>query len=97
MNTVDTGELLPEPRPVSGGPPPSLAEVVTVRAGLMVEHELVLSPGATAADLTSAMILVPPTAALVSHHGDVDLSLVFREVPRPAPEEPPNLADSSPR
>ncbi|OAA27024.1 hypothetical protein UG55_101038 [Frankia sp. EI5c] len=87
MNTVDTGALTPEPRPVSGGPPPSLAEVVTVRAGLVVEHELILAPGATAADLTSAMILVPPTAALVSHHGDVDLSLVFREVPRRAPEE----------
>ncbi|WP_230203073.1 hypothetical protein [Parafrankia discariae] len=51
-----------------------------------MEHELVLAPGATAADLTSAMILVPPAAALVSHHGDVDLSLIFREVPRPGPE-----------
>ncbi|CUU58442.1 hypothetical protein Ga0074812_11976 [Parafrankia irregularis] len=83
MNTVDTGELMPEPRPVSGGPPPSLAEVVTVRSGLNVEHELILAPGATAADLTSAMILVPPNASLVSHHGDVDLSLVFREPRHP--------------
>lgn len=82
MNTVDSDDLLPEPRPVTGGPPPSLAEVVTIHDGLLVQHELVLAPGATAADLTTAMILVPPTAALVSHHGDVDVSLVFREVPR---------------
>jgi uncharacterized repeat protein (TIGR03917 family) len=75
------GEIVPEPRPVSGGRPPSLAEVVTVREGQLVEHELVLTPGATAADVTATMILVPPTAAFVDHHGDVEVSLVFREVP----------------
>ncbi len=84
MSTVDSGDLLPEPRPVTGGRPPSLAEVVTVHDGQRVRHELILAPGATAADLTTAMILVPPTASLVSHHGDVDVALVFREVPRDA-------------
>ncbi|ETA02571.1 hypothetical protein CcI156_01590 [Frankia sp. CcI156] len=84
MNTVDNDDLLPEPRPVIGGRPRSLAEVVTVNDGLLVQHELLLAPGATAADLTTAMILVPPTAALVSHHGDVDVSLVFQEVSRDA-------------
>lgn len=81
MNTIDTGDLMPEPRPVSGGPPPSLAAIVTAQDGLTVEYELVLAPGATAADVTSAMILVPPTAALVSRPGDADLSIVFRDVP----------------
>ncbi|WP_322752947.1 MULTISPECIES: hypothetical protein [unclassified Frankia] len=79
---MDTdGDLVPEPRGVPGAAPTPLAEVVTVRHGLLVEHELVLAAGATAADLTSAMIVVPPRAALVNFHGDVDLSLVFREVP----------------
>ncbi|SNQ50640.1 conserved hypothetical protein [Frankia canadensis] len=82
MSTVDSDDLLPEPRPVTGGRPPSLAEVVMVHDGPVVRHELVLAPGATAADLTTAMILVPPTACLVSHHGDVDVSLVFRETGR---------------
>jgi uncharacterized repeat protein (TIGR03917 family) len=75
------GEIVPEPHPITGGLPPSLAEVVTVRDGLLVEHELVLTPGATAADVTATMILVPPTATLVDHHGDVEVSLVFREAP----------------
>ncbi|THJ76356.1 hypothetical protein [Candidatus Frankia alpina] len=85
MNTVDNDDLLPEPRPITGGRPGSLAEVVTVHDGLTIRHELVLAPGATATDLTTAMILVPPTACLVSHHGDVDVSLVFQEVTRPFP------------
>jgi len=92
MNTVDSDDLLPEPRPVTGGHPPSLAEVVTVHDGPIVRHELVLAPGATAADLTTAMILVPPTASLVSHHGDVDVSLVFRETNRD--DQPPSDPDA---
>ncbi|WP_255355956.1 hypothetical protein [Frankia sp. CpI1-P] len=62
--------------------------MVTVHDGLAIRHELVLAPGATAADLTTAMILVPPTACLVSHHGDVDVSLVFQEVSRDGRPEP---------
>ncbi|WP_163549211.1 hypothetical protein [Candidatus Frankia nodulisporulans] len=88
MNTLDSDDLLPEPRPGFGGRPPKLAEVVTVDDGPAVRHELTLAPGATAADLTTAMILVPPAASLISHHGDVDVSLVFREPPRSSPEEP---------
>ncbi|MBX6389663.1 MAG: hypothetical protein IRZ08_11820 [Frankia sp.] len=65
--------------------PPSLAEVIRVRGEDGSEaHELVLSPGATAAAVTSAMVLMPPAAELVGHHGDVDLALVFRE-----PDSPP--------
>jgi uncharacterized repeat protein (TIGR03917 family) len=90
----DPSDLVPEPRPVTVSRPPSLAEIVTVRDGLLVEHELVLSPGATAADVTATMILVPPTATLVDHHGDVEVSLVFREVP-PA-ELPPSPAGLDP-
>ncbi|MCM3886338.1 hypothetical protein [Frankia sp. R82] len=89
MNTVDSDALLPEPRPGFGGRPPSLAEMVTVHDGPAVRHELTLAPGATAADLTTAMILIPPAASLISHHGDVDVSLVFREVPRGVPDDPP--------
>ncbi|WP_239331602.1 hypothetical protein [Frankia sp. CiP3] len=79
---MDTdGDLVPEPRGVPNTTPTSLAEVVTVQHGPVVEHELVLAAGATAADLTAAMILVPAQAALISFHGDVDLSLIFREMP----------------
>ena len=91
MNTADAGDLMPEPRPVSGGLPPSLAEIVTVRDGAHVQHELVLTPGATAADVTSVMILLPPTATLVSHHGDVDVSLVFQESAPALPEVPDSI------
>jgi uncharacterized repeat protein (TIGR03917 family) len=62
--------------------PAPLADVTTVRHGLLVEHELILSPGATAADIAAAMIRVPPTAGLVDVHGEVRVSMVFREVPR---------------
>jgi uncharacterized repeat protein (TIGR03917 family) len=80
---IDAGDLAPQPRPL-GGLPRSLAEIVTVRQGGSIEHELVLAPGATAADVTAAMILMPPAAALVGHHGDVEVSLVFRESRVPA-------------
>jgi len=63
--------------------PRPLADIITVRQGPLVEHELVLTMGASAADVTQAMILMPPDASLISFHGDVDLSLVFREIPRP--------------
>jgi len=62
--------------------PAPLARVTTVRHGLLVEHELRLSPGATAGDIAAAMIRVPPTAGLVDIHGEVRVSMVFREVPR---------------
>ncbi|WP_131749111.1 hypothetical protein [Frankia sp. Cppng1_Ct_nod] len=91
---MDTdGDLVPEPRGMPSATPAPLAELVTIRHGLLVEHEVVLAAGATASDLTSAMILVPPRAALVSFHGDVDLSLVFREVPL---DHVPNKAEGPP-
>jgi uncharacterized repeat protein (TIGR03917 family) len=62
--------------------PAPLANVTTVRHGLLVEHELVLAPGATAADIAAAMISVPPTAGLVDVHGEIKISMIFREVPR---------------
>ncbi|AEH11547.1 MULTISPECIES: hypothetical protein [Protofrankia] len=90
---MDTdGDPVPEPRGIPAAAPASLAEVVTVRHGPLVDHELVLSTGATASDLTSAMIMVPPQAALVSFHGDVDLSLVFRERPGCYGDSPEDLA-----
>ncbi len=93
---MDTdGDLVPEPRGIPAPTPASLAEVVTVRHGPLVDHELVLATGATASDLTSAMIMVPPQAALVSFHGDVDLSLIFRETPRGRNDDPDDLAGSS--
>ncbi|WP_250284420.1 MULTISPECIES: hypothetical protein [unclassified Frankia] len=93
---MDTyGDPVPEPRGMPAPTPASLAEVVTVRRGPLVDHELVLTTGATASDVTSAMILVPPQAALVSFHGDVDLSLVFRETPRGRGDGPDDLARPS--
>jgi len=77
----DTGVLAPEPGPLTELPR-SLAEVATAYDGSTTEYELILAPGATAADITAAMILMPPAAALVQHRGDAMVSLVFEESAR---------------
>ena len=74
----DTDELDPEPGHLAELPR-SLAMVTTAREGNAVEHQLLISPGVTAADVTAAMILMPPAAALVGHRGAGDVALVFRE------------------
>src|SRR5262245_48477897 len=78
---TDVGALTPEPGQLAELPR-SLAEVVTAHDGDLVQHRLRLSPGATAAEITAAMILMPPAAALVGDHGDAGVSLVFREPAR---------------
>jgi uncharacterized repeat protein (TIGR03917 family) len=83
----DLEEFVPGLPALARGTPTPLAAVVTVRDGLLVEHELVLNAGATAADLTTAMISVPPSAALVGHRGDLQFSLIFREVPADNPHK----------
>ncbi len=70
-----------EPRTPLHTLPGPLADVVTIRQSTLVEHELVLTPGATAADVTTAMIMIPPGAALVGHRRGADVSLLFRESP----------------
>jgi uncharacterized repeat protein (TIGR03917 family) len=62
-------------------PPAPLADVVTVCRSTVVEHELVLTSGATAEDVTTAMLTIPPGATLVGHRAGTDLSLLFREPP----------------
>jgi len=79
----DVEELDPEPSHLAELPR-SLAVVRTAREGNVVEHRLLISPGATAADVTAAMILMPPAAALVGHRGAGDVALVFREPVGPA-------------
>ncbi|MGF7233421.1 MAG: hypothetical protein ACQSGP_00465 [Frankia sp.] len=64
-------------------PPIPTVQLFARNAGPLGEHELVLAPGATAQDVSSALVLIPPDAALVEFGGDIDLSLVFREIPRP--------------
>ena len=81
----DLGEFVPGLPALTASTPTPLAAVATVRNGLLVEHELVVTVGATAADLTTAMISVPPSAALVRHHDNRKLSLIFREVPADSP------------
>jgi uncharacterized repeat protein (TIGR03917 family) len=79
----DTDALDPEPGHLAELPR-SLAVVTTAREGNAIEHQLLISPGATAADVTAAMILMPPAAALVGHRGAGDVALVFREPAGPA-------------
>lgn len=43
---------------------------------MVAEYRLLLSPGATAAEVTAAMVLMPPASALVSHRADADILLV---------------------
>jgi uncharacterized repeat protein (TIGR03917 family) len=78
----------PDARLSAGWAPPTEPPMPTVQlfarnAGPLGEHELVLSPGATAQDVSSALVLVPPDAALVEFGGDIDLFVIFREIPRP--------------
>lgn len=71
----------PTPRPALPAP---RADVVTIRHSTRVEHELVLARDATAADVTTAMIMIPPGAGLVGHRAGTDrsrLSLLFHEPP----------------
>jgi uncharacterized repeat protein (TIGR03917 family) len=66
--------------------PRSLAEVTSSRGENVVEHRLQLSPGATAAEVTAAMILMPPAASLAGPRAGAPTVLVFHESTRgPAP------------
>ncbi|WP_239404784.1 hypothetical protein [Frankia sp. Cj3] len=47
----------------------------------LVDHELIVTAGAVASDVSSVLATVPADAVFVDHYGDVDLMLVFREVP----------------
>jgi uncharacterized repeat protein (TIGR03917 family) len=90
-NGSDAGDLAAEPGHLAQLPR-SLAAVTTAAAGEAVEHQVLLSPGVTAADVTAAMILMPPAAALIGHRGDEDVTLVFREADGPGavwPDAPP--------
>jgi uncharacterized repeat protein (TIGR03917 family) len=75
---IDAGALTPEPGHLAELPR-SLAEVVTMHDGDVVTYELSLSPGATAADVTAAMILMPPAVGLVV---GTRISLAFTEPSR---------------
>jgi len=77
-----TTGLCPEPGQLAELPR-SLAEVTSVRAAGGVEHRLTLAPGATAAEVTAAMILMPPAAALAGHRSGAETVLVFHEPVRP--------------
>jgi uncharacterized repeat protein (TIGR03917 family) len=81
----DLGEFVPGLPALTTSTPTPLAAVTTVHDGVLVEYEVALVDGATAADLTTAMISVPPSAALVRHQDSRKLSLVFRELPADTP------------
>lgn len=49
-----------------------------------VDHELTLRPGASPQALADLLGDVPADACFVEHFGDVDLTVVFREVAPPA-------------
>jgi uncharacterized repeat protein (TIGR03917 family) len=69
----------------ANGDEPSGAEafvvLVRVERAPVAEHELSIVPGATAANVSSALVQIPANAELVDWHGEVDMTLVFREVP----------------
>ena len=62
--------------------PRSLAEVTSTRGENVVEHRLQISPGATAAEVTAAMVLMPPTASLADPQAGAATVLVFHESTR---------------
>ncbi len=52
-----------------------------------MNHKLIVTAGAIASDVSSALVTVPADAIFVDHYSDVDLMMVFREAPatgRPA-------------
>ncbi|WP_322777886.1 hypothetical protein [Frankia sp. Cas4] len=72
------------PFPPGGHEPsglPELATVSRVERPPLVDHELCVSPGAVASDVSSALVTMPADAVFVDHYGDVEVTLVFREVP----------------
>jgi uncharacterized repeat protein (TIGR03917 family) len=64
-------------------PPTPTVRLFALNRGPLAEHELIVAFGASAQDVSSALVLVPPSATLVEFGGDIDVSLIFREVPRP--------------
>ncbi|SQE00613.1 MULTISPECIES: hypothetical protein [unclassified Parafrankia] len=57
------------------------------------EHELTIRPGADIGDLLAILATLPPDAFFTEHFGDVDVALVFHQVPGdpvavPAGQEP---------
>lgn len=74
-------------------PPIPTVQLFARNAGPLGEHELILAPGATAQDLSSALVLIPPDSALIEFGGDIDLSLVFREIPRPGTARKPGPSE----
>lgn len=88
-DTTDTaglagsGTASPAARERSLDPPAPAVRLSALNRGPLAEHELILALGASAQDVSSALVLVPPSATLVEFGGDIDLSLIFREVPRP--------------
>jgi uncharacterized repeat protein (TIGR03917 family) len=63
-------------------PPTPAVQLFALNRGPLVEHELIVAPGASAGDVSCALVLVPVDAALVEFGGDIDLTMVFREIPR---------------
>ena len=49
----------------------------------VADHELTVVPGATAAELAARLLAVPAGAVFTEHYGDVDLTVVFRQLPPP--------------
>lgn len=77
-------------------PPMPSVQLFARNGGPLGEHELVLAPGASASDVSSALVLIPHDAVLVEFGGDIDLALVFREVPRPRGGEHDELPAPTP-
>src|SRR5262245_57676163 len=72
--------LSPEPwRPVSLDRPSS--RLLVTDAG----HEVTIWPGAAPDLLAALLVQVPRRARFVEHHGDLDVTLVFRAGPVPPP------------
>ncbi len=69
-----------DPDRVPSGPPDSVT-VSRVEHPPFMDHELIVTAGAAASDVTSVLVTVPADAVFVDHYGDVDLMLVFREAP----------------
>uniref|UniRef100_UPI0035ABC5D6 hypothetical protein n=1 Tax=Frankia sp. CiP3 TaxID=2880971 RepID=UPI0035ABC5D6 len=72
--------VAPDPEGVPSGVPGAVT-VSRVERPPLVDHELIVTAGAAASDVSSVLVTVPADAIFVDHYGDVDLMMVFREVP----------------
>lgn len=62
---------------------PDPVDLVSLNRGQLVDYELNVAPGAAATEVAATLAAVPGGALFMDHYGDVDVTLVFRQIVPP--------------